>query len=687
MRVAVVGCGGIAYVHLPFILANKKNQLIGVCDSDLTRAGALAEKFQIGNVYGSLTQLLRAQRPDVVHILTPPQTHLKVTLEAVEAGCHVLVEKPMAVSVEEADAMIAAAQARGVKLCVDHNQLFDSVMLKVKRLLARGAVGRVIGLESYYGFNLEQASERRWVDDLPGGLFQDVAPHPFSVILQFLEDPLELHISTLTTGTFGPQIPDEFRVLMKGKNAVGTLTVSFAIEPYLNFLNIYGSEAVLHVDLANMILSTERLRPLPKALARGLMTIEQGMQLSTGAVRNAFGFVLGRIKPYEGMSTLIRAFYDSIEHEHAPPVPGEEGRRIVEVLERIRTAVPAITARRPRNVHKTSARPTIFVTGASGFLGGHLVERLTREGVAVRALVRPTSRIGHLRSLDIDWIDGELGSAEVLKRALDGCEIVFHCAATTHGSWQDYLEGTVRGTEQLFSASEAAGVRRVVYISSLGVYGACQLGGGETVTEDSPLELYPEKRGYYSQSKVEAEKLVLSYIRPQGLPIVVLRPGIIYGPRGKVFFPGIGFSFRNKIFLITGRGDNLLPLTYVENVIDAVCLAGKENRAVGQVFNIVDDQLITGDQYVKELIRRTGIKALKVHVPSGLMYLAASLLETQATLTKRGAFLTRYRLASATKDLRYDTSRAKDLLNWRPNVPLEQGLARTFEWFRSEINR
>src|SRR5882724_7528065 len=340
MKIGLIGCGQIAHVHAPFILEHNRHSLVGVCDQDLGRAEAFAQTFKIGKVYGSFEQLLEEQRPDVIHVLTPPSTHAPIALQAIQAGCHVLVEKPMALSLAEADAMIAAAEIHRVKLCVDHNQLFDPVILQARRLVTEGVVGSVIGVESYFGFNLAQVSERRWAEKLPAGVLQDLAPHPLSLILQFLGDPLELHASTLISGTLGPHVPDEIRVLMKGKDAVGTLSISLGIKPYLNFLRLYGSKAVLHADLANMILSMERLRPLPKAVARGLMSIEQGTQLASGAVRNALKFALGRLKPYQGVGNVIHAFYESIEHDHGPPVPGETGRHVVQVFERIRAELP-----------------------------------------------------------------------------------------------------------------------------------------------------------------------------------------------------------------------------------------------------------------------------------------------------------------------------------------------------------
>jgi len=682
MNVAFVGCGEIARAHAVHVQADKRSHIIAVCDQDLRRAEVLARDFQVPNVYKNLSELLQQQRPDVVHVLTPPHTHAGAAIEAMQARCHVLVEKPMALSVKEADAMIEAAQRHAVKLCVDHNQLFDPVVLEAHKLIRQGTVGKVIAVDSYYGFNLAQAPERRWVGKMGGGLFQDVAPHPLSQMLQFLEDPLELHATTLTTGTLPGTEPDELRVLARGKQSLGTLTISFAIKPHLNFLNIYGSKAILHVDLANMIVSIERLRSLPKPAARALMVAEHALDRGIGMVSTSVKFALGRIKPYPGMGNLIRCFYDSIESGQPPPVPGEAGRRMVRVFEELRAQLQIPTAVQPPSRFGRPGRPIVFVTGGTGFLGSHLVERLTQEGAHVRALIRPSSRVSHLKGLDIDWVDGDLSDCERLKQSMTGCETVYHCAAATTGSWNDYEDATVNGTERILSASTAAGARRIVYISSLSVYAAGQFADHQLVTENALIEPHPERMNYYARAKIQAEHVVLE-AQQKGLPIAILRPGIIYGPRGQIFFPTIGFALKNKLFVIIGGGNRVLPLTYVGNVVDAILLAATQDEAVGHVYNIVDDDQITQRQYVDELIKRTSDKGFSMRVPFLLLYSASFILEKQAAWTKKTTppLLTRYRLLSGTRDLCYDTTRARNELQWKPNVSLEEGLKRTYDWY------
>src|SRR5262245_34208908 len=132
MKVGIVGCGQIAAVHIPYVRSHPGTAIVGVCDPSESRARETAARFAIRNVCRSLDELLDVHRPELVHIVTPPQTHAALAIQAMEAGCHVLVEKPMAVNLEEAQAMEATARRRGVKLCVDHNHLFDPAVVQAR---------------------------------------------------------------------------------------------------------------------------------------------------------------------------------------------------------------------------------------------------------------------------------------------------------------------------------------------------------------------------------------------------------------------------------------------------------------------------------------------------------------------------------------------------------------------------
>lgn len=339
VRVAIIGCGKIARAHVPYIRAYKQAVLVGVCDVNRKQAESMARRFNVSKVYSDPMKLLSEQQLDVVHILTPPQTHADLAIAAMEAGVHVLVEKPMAVSLEEADLMVKTAQRTGMRLCVDHNRLFDPVMLQARQMVAGGALGEVVGVEAFQGYVRVPRNglngEESWVSRLPGGILQNIAPHPISLLLAFMPEAKLVSVATKHTG-FCPGTPfEEVRAVFEGERGLGLLTFSLSPQPYLNYLTVYGSQASLQINLNNNTLIVYKDRRLPKLLAKSWFNIDQCLQLLSSTVKSSFQVLTGKMNFYPGMGTLIQRYYSCLEHGGPPPVTGEQGREVTRVIDLI----------------------------------------------------------------------------------------------------------------------------------------------------------------------------------------------------------------------------------------------------------------------------------------------------------------------------------------------------------------
>jgi predicted dehydrogenase len=343
MKVGIVGGGQIATVHIPYIRAHAGAQIVALADTDESRAASTAARYEIGNTCRSLGEMLERHRPDVVHIVTPPQTHASLAIQAMEAGCHVLVEKPMAVNLDEAEAMEAAARRHGVKLCVDHNHLFDPAVVEARALLSRGTIGELVSVETFEGFfvgapdnpYVQPGSAAHWVHRLPGGIFQNLAPHPVYLLLAFLDPPKTLHAVAQKTGRVPTSFADELRVLVSSDNGLGCFMVSLSIQPFMKYVHLYGTEGTVRVNLTTNSLTLARNRNLPRALSRGMLGFDEAAQLVRGTVSNAYEVVRGRLRSYPGMGALIEQFYRSIREDRPAPVDGEAGREVVRVLDMV----------------------------------------------------------------------------------------------------------------------------------------------------------------------------------------------------------------------------------------------------------------------------------------------------------------------------------------------------------------
>lgn len=702
MNVGILGCGVVADLHLPHLVNNPRFRSVSIADQDPEKAARTARRYGITDVYPGLEEMLR--RPlDAVHILTPPAAHCKLAVQAMQAGCHVLVEKPMALSAAEAGAMLAAAQRNGVKLGVDFNFLMSPLVQRISALVEGGELGRLIHVETQYNFDIRRSANLNrtingqvdWAFRLPLGPLADHLPHPASILLHFLPDPLQIWAVARQNGLLPDGLPDELRVLVDSPRATGLLSVSFGSRPDTIMVNVYGTRASLHANLSNMTLTLRADKNVPKKMLRLVDSLDQSFQLFSGAFSSAWQVLRKKASPPGDVGPVIQAFYDHIEHGADLPASGEAGQRVTLFMEQIAGQVmgpesaAVLEARGPQPSSGLQAdrpaaapAPEILVTGGTGFLGSHLVNRLVQQGRSVRVLARKMNRLEHLPPAGVEVVYGDLRDRESLRRALQGIKIVVHAGAAMAGSWEEYEETTIRGTQHLLELSLAAGVQRFVHISSLTVF---QLSGhprNAVITEDSPCERDPETVGAYAYTKLVSEKLALEYHK-KGLPVVVLRPGVIYGPRGPVIFPHAGFTLLDRLIVMVGRGTNLIPLTFVDNTVDAILLAMQQDQAVGEVFTVVDDGEITQREYLRRCRQATGDPRPVVPVPFAFFLLPVGMIRLAARLglIRKKHLPSRYALASKYYSLRFSSEKARRLLGWQPQVSLEEGLRRTFEWY------
>ena len=318
------------------------------------------------------------------------------------------------------------------------------------------------------------------------------------------------------------------------------------------------------------------------------------------------------------------------------------------------------------------------VTGASGFLGRAVVQRLQREGVAVRALVRP----GRAFEYDgVELCEGDLRSESSIASAVCGVDWVVHAGArvATTGKWEEFAEANIRGTRRVIGAARAAGVQRIVHISSLSVYDVPR--NGVTITEDSPYESEANARGHYSRSKLAADRLAL-WEAAHGAPVVVLRPGLLYGPGRRPPLARQSFAKAGFKFILATR-QYPLPFSYIHNVADAVLLALQAPDALGKAFTVIDAN-VPQTELVAAYRAAAGESWRAVFLPVGLIAAAAWGVERGCRLARRRPPVTRHQIQRATRCAFYDCSRAEHLLGWRPAVGIQEGLQRTFASLRAQ---
>lgn len=320
----------------------------------------------------------------------------------------------------------------------------------------------------------------------------------------------------------------------------------------------------------------------------------------------------------------------------------------------------------------------VCVTGGTGFIGGPLAQRLLAEGDTVRVLARPSPRADALESIGAQVVRGHLGDSEATAKAVEGADVVFHIAAKVNppGTRNDFFETNATGTECVLKASQQAGVGKTIYLSSVSVYGLVHT--GEQIDESTAYDPAPEYRDYYAQSKIAADALAVSFSQKTGLPVVILRPGLIYGPGRTLPFGLLGFS-AGRTSVVFGKPSFRVPLNYTENLIDALQIVAKLPGKGLRQYNIVDDEELTLGQYhavLSEFQKRRTVYFPSWPLRAGVP-VAEALLRILALERSAGAPLSQVR--RATQERWYVTRRIREETGWAPKVTLRDAVRQTIQ--------
>ncbi|MGH7366768.1 MAG: Gfo/Idh/MocA family protein, partial [Candidatus Rokuibacteriota bacterium] len=351
-RVGLVGAGYVSEFHIRALQRLPEVRITGITDLLAERAGAVAARFGL-TAYPSL-EAMAAAGLDVVHVLTPPASHTRVAVDALHRGCHVLVEKPLATTVEECDRLSAESAAAGRQVCVGHSMLTDPIFARMVAAVRQGAVGDVLTVDvlrssiypPYHGGPLPP----QYGDG--GYPFRDLGVHALYMLRELLGPIEDVTAEFRTAGALAsdPNLYfDEWRALVRCERGSGQVQLSWNARPLQHLFMVQGTRGALRADLYSMFITQRRNTPAPKAIERVLNALAESAQSAAGVAMGAGRFALGRVVPYQGLHDLVREFYRCLAAGRPMPVTLESARDIVEWTERVaRPADAAKAAARPR---------------------------------------------------------------------------------------------------------------------------------------------------------------------------------------------------------------------------------------------------------------------------------------------------------------------------------------------------
>jgi len=677
IRVGLIGAGYIADWHAAALTATDGARITAVCDRNIAAAEALASA-QGAQAFGSVDEMIAANICDAAHILTPPDLHHDIALQCLADGLHVLVEKPVGLSVAETQAIEAAADAAGKSFVAGHNFLGLPGYQRLKALAADGSLGRISSAQITWALPLpplRSGPYGLWLLREAKNLLLELGPHPFSFAVD-LFGPLDIRAVDLgqsVTLPGGETRPQSWRILARAGAIDVTFDLSLVETLDDRSVTLRGSSGMARLDYAADTLVARHdntadlvLNPLLKSIAQASGYLREGLR---NAALQATS--LNRKSPYgQSFRGMMRTVYADLGAGRAID-PRFSGGSAVMVMQSIEDALTHLPASPAPAVVTGAPAPTVMVIGGTGYIGRNLTRTLVARGHDVRVLSRgrhgPFADIAdHVETLPVDLTD-----AEAIADAMTGIHTVYNLAKSMDKTWDAALENDVGTALRIGEAALQAGVERLIYTGTIASY---DMSVRKTVITEETGFGDIENRNLYARSKAECEARLLDLHRTRGLPLIIARPGIVVGGDGPLQHWGIGRWHGAGAVKLWGDGRNILPFVLADDLSEGLIAMMDHGQAIGQSFNLVGDPMLTARDYFDAIHARLNarIRVRTGHLAGlwavdGVKYALKryGLGRSDAVRPSLADWRSRAHLA------RFDNARPKALLGWHPTADQE----------------
>lgn len=323
---------------------------------------------------------------------------------------------------------------------------------------------------------------------------------------------------------------------------------------------------------------------------------------------------------------------------------------------------------------------SVFVTGATGFVGQYLIQSLAKQGEEIKVLVREGSDHKLSRNKNMSVIYGDVRNSESFSNELEGVETIYHLAGvvTDWAPRSQYYEVHEKGTRNVVEAAINCGVKRIVYLSTVDVLAYEK---HSPLNENTP---YTSSNVGYRSSKVQAEKLLFKYARKKKIDVVILRPVWVYGVGDKVFIPEIARQMHQKSMFFIGSSSNYVSLVHVRNLAQAILNAG-QTRAVNEAFLVYDKEL-TWDSLTQQISRSLNAPKPRITLPYNLAHFLGHTMELVFQYMPKRPPLTRTAVETIGYSVKFNTNKAKRVLDYKQKVSFEKGMSEVFDWLNEKNN-
>jgi predicted dehydrogenase/nucleoside-diphosphate-sugar epimerase len=682
LKVGFVGAGYISDAHARAVQVNPLSQAHAIFDPSRSRAEIAARTHGIPHVCASLDELLQTDL-DVVHVLSPPDSHFETARKVIEARRHVFIEKPMALTAVHCQELVSLAAERGMALGVNHNFLFLKSYEQLRAKIRNGDVGRLdqVTINWLFGLGLIKFGPfNSWMLRDPRNLFLEIGSHLCAFAIDLIGEPTDFQVRTSRP----LQIPGGATVYRRwhvyAQAGDTALDINLSLSPGIEdrSLTIRGYAASARVDYSRDVITLDQSTGAGAHFGDFAGTERQAWQYAKTGFGNLARSLRGKVRktpdanPFTGsIARSIDAFYRSIGGAPDTRVNGTFATSVIRMCEAVTETLPVKAGSRgdlvTGHVTAPAASPTVLVVGGTGFIGKLLVRKLVERGISVRVTTRSRrSAEAALEGMAVDIVEGNLSDSGFMVKALQGIEVVYHLAKVDAKKWVDYYEQDVLVTRQMGELALKAGVKRFIYTGTIDSYYSAQ--ATETITSETPLDQRILDRNLYARSKAACEQELLKLHRSEGLPVVILRPGIVIGSGCPPAHWGVGLFESDTHVKYWGTGENLLPLVLVDDVAEALVLAMQAEDVIGQIFLVTDKPMLSARDYVEVVSREMRVRIQAQPTPIWRHFVNDCVKESVKNLVKHP---NRRKPSYRDWDSRshravYDSTRTQQVLGWRP---------------------
>jgi len=581
-RLAIIGCGAVVQHHLAPALRRigwLPQVLVDPSRKNLETTAKLVGKRTVQTLAGDWTEAINAF--DAAIVAAPHAYHGPLGTALAKAGKHVFMEKPLATSTAECRVIVEAAKQSGTILSVGLLRRYLHATRWTRELLQSGILGQIRHFEAYEGlvFNWAVSTGAMLSQQASGGgVLMDTGVHTLDLILWWLGEMSSVVYRDDSQGGVEADCVLDCELVCGGS---GHIELSRS-RNLANTCRIEGTQGFVEVHLyQNEVLACS-------SNVRGFRVGQFGVD----------AFPMQRFP--ELFSAELADFRRSIIEGAQKGVSGEDGVHAVSLIERCyteRTFLAAPWNRSAAIATGPSVAPgtRVAVTGATGFIGGRLVERLLDQGAKVRCLVRNIASAARLARLPVEIIRVDFADGPAMNEAVRGCDLVFHCAYDPLSPTQNQ-----EAVRNLVAACLAHQVERLVHLSTYSVYEPFRDGD---LTEDAPDG---DGSWAYTRTKLGLENEIVGAIRNKGLRATILQPTIVYGPFARRWATTPTAALLYGKLVLPGRGDGICNALYVDDLIDAMLLAAVREEAIGQRFLVSGADTVTWGHFFEQFAQALG---------------------------------------------------------------------------------